>query len=135
MIRRPPRSTLFPYTTLFRSLPGQVLYEMHLGTFTREGTWRAAARELPALASLGITVVEMMPIADFPGRFGWGYDGVNLWAPCRLYGRPDELRRFIDRAHAEGIGVILDVVYNHFGPSGNYLRAFAPAYFTDRYDN
>ena len=118
-----------------RSIEGQVLYELHVGTFTREGTWRAAEQELPELASLGITVIEVMPIADFPGRFGWGYDGVNLWAPCRLYGRPDDLRHFIDRAHAVGLGVILDVVYNHFGPSGNYLRSFAPAYFTDRYIN
>jgi maltooligosyltrehalose trehalohydrolase len=116
-------------------LPGQVVYEMHVGTFTREGTWRAAEQELHELAAIGITVVELMPVADFAGRFGWGYDGVNLWAPNRLYGRPDDLRRFVDRAHAEGLGVILDVVYNHFGPSGNYLRAFAPGYFTDRYGN
>src|SRR5206468_8537871 len=98
-------------------------------------TWQAAERELPALAALGVTVVEVMPIADFDGRFGWGYDGVDLWAPTRLYGRPDDLRRFVDRAHEVGIGVILDTVYNHFGPSGNYLRAFAPAYFTDRHKN
>ena len=95
---------------------GQVIYELHVGTFTPEGTWAAAAEQLPALARLGITVVEMMPIADFPGTFGWGYDGVNLYAPTRLYGTPDGLRRFVDRAHAVGLGVILDVVYNHFGP-------------------
>ena len=112
---------------------GQVIYEMHAGTFTRQGTWAAAATELPELADLGITVIEMMPVADFPGRFGWGYDGVNLFAPTRLYGQPDDLRRFIDRAHALGLGVILDVVYNHFGPDGNYLREFAGNYFTDRY--
>jgi maltooligosyltrehalose trehalohydrolase len=117
------------------ALPGQVVYEMHVGTFTPEGTWQAAERQLPELAAIGVTVIELMPIADFDGRFGWGYDGVDLWAPTRLYGRPDDLRRFIDRAHAAGIGVILDVVYNHLGPSGNYLRAFAPAYFTDRYGN
>jgi maltooligosyltrehalose trehalohydrolase len=116
-------------------LRGQVLYEIHVGTFTREGTWQAAERELPALAALGVTVIEVMPVADFAGRFGWGYDGVDLWAPTRLYGRPDDLRRFVDRAHAVGIGVILDVVYNHFGPVGNYLRAFSPAYFTDRHYN
>jgi maltooligosyltrehalose trehalohydrolase len=116
-------------------LEGQVLYEMHIGTFTREGTWEAATRELPALADLGITVLEVMPVADFPGRFGWGYDGVNLFAPTRLYGSPDEFRRFVDRAHALGLGVILDVVYNHLGPDGNYLKEFAPAYFTDRYKN
>jgi maltooligosyltrehalose trehalohydrolase len=114
---------------------GQVLYELHVGTFTREGTWEAASRELPALAELGVTVVEMMPVAEFPGRFGWGYDGVDLFAPTRLYGSPDDLRRFIDRAHAAGVGVILDVVYNHFGPDGNYLKQFAEDYFTDRYKN
>jgi maltooligosyltrehalose trehalohydrolase len=114
---------------------GQVIYEMHVGTFTREGTWEAAARELPELARLGVTVVEMMPVAEFPGRFGWGYDGVSLFAPTRLYGAPDDLRRFVDRAHAVGIGVILDVVYNHLGPDGNYLVAFAAEYFTDRYVN
>jgi maltooligosyltrehalose trehalohydrolase len=112
-----------------------VIYEMHIGTFTPDGTWEAAARELPALAELGITCLEIMPVADFPGRFGWGYDGVNLFAPTRLYGRPTDFRRFVDRAHALGIAVILDVVYNHFGPDGNYLKLFSTAYFTDRYDN
>jgi maltooligosyltrehalose trehalohydrolase len=116
-------------------LEGQIVYEMHAGTFTREGTWTAAARELPELARLGITMVEIMPVADFDGRFGWGYDGVDLFAPTRLYGRPDDLRDFVDRAHAAGIAVLLDVVYNHLGPSGNYLRAFSPAYFTDKYEN
>jgi maltooligosyltrehalose trehalohydrolase len=109
---------------------GQVLYELHVGTFTPEGTWEAAARELPALADLGVTCVEVMPVAEFPGRFGWGYDGVGLFAPTRLYGTPDDLRRFIDRAHALGLGVILDVVYNHLGPDGNYLKAFADEYFS-----
>ncbi len=116
-------------------LEGQVIYEMHVGTFTREGTWESAARELPELASVGITVLEVMPVAEFPGRFGWGYDGVDLFAPTRLYGTPDDFRRFVDRAHAAGLGVILDVVYNHFGPDGNYLKAFADDYFTDRYKN
>ncbi len=114
---------------------GQTLYELHVGTFTPEGTWRAAAAQLDALVDLGITVVEMMPIADFPGRFGWGYDGVNLYAPTRLYGMPDDLRAFVDRAHAVGLGVILDVVYNHVGSDGNYLADFSPDYFTDRYKN
>jgi maltooligosyltrehalose trehalohydrolase len=113
----------------------QVVYEMHIGTFTPAGTWAAAMNELPALARLGITVVEVMPVAEFEGRFGWGYDGVDLFAPSHVYGRPDDFRRFVDTAHAAGLAVILDVVYNHFGPSGNYLRAFAPAYFTDRYPN
>lgn len=112
---------------------GQVLYEMHIGTFTREGTWAAAMAELPQLADLGVTLLEVMPIAEFPGRFGWGYDGVNLFAPTRLYGAPDDFRRFVDRAHACGLGVILDVVYNHLGPDGNYLKEFAPQYFSAKY--
>src|SRR5947209_3361444 len=112
---------------------GQVLYEMHVGTFTREGTWAAAMRESPALARLGVTVLEVMPVADFAGRFGWGYDGVDLYAPTRLYGQPDDFRRFVDRAHALGLGVILDVVYNHLGPDGNYLKQFSRDFFTDRY--
>jgi maltooligosyltrehalose trehalohydrolase len=115
------------------ALPGQVLYEMHIGTFTLEGTWTAAARELAALADLGVTVVEVMPIGDFAGRFGWGYDGVALFAPTRLYGTPDDLRGFVDDAHGLGLAVILDVVYNHLGPDGNYLSQFANAYFTDRH--
>jgi maltooligosyltrehalose trehalohydrolase len=114
---------------------GQVIYEMHVGTFTSEGTWRAAAGELEELARIGITVIEMMPIAEFPGRFGWGYDGVNVYAPAHIYGTPDELRAFVDRAHALGLGVILDVVYNHLGPDGNYLADFSPDYFTDQYTN
>ena len=114
---------------------GQVLYEMHVGTFTPEGTWEAASRELPELARLGVTVIEMMPVAEFAGRFGWGYDGVDLFAPYHFYGEPDDLRRFVDRAHASGLGVILDVVYNHLGPDGNYLRRYAGDYFTDRYEN
>ena len=114
---------------------GQVAYEMHIGTFTREGTWQAATKELPHLVDLGVTVLEVMPIADFPGRFGWGYDGVNMFAPTRLYGRPDDARTFINRAHELGLGVILDVVYNHFGPDGNYLKEFSEDYFTDRYQN
>ena len=116
-------------------LQGQVVYELHVGTFTRMGTWSAAAEQLSQLAELGITMIELMPVAEFDGRFGWGYDGVDLYSPTRLYGRPDDMRRFVDAAHAQGIAVIIDVVYNHLGPSGNYLRAFSPAYFTDRYDN
>ena len=112
-----------------------VLYEMHIGTFTPDGNWDGAARELPRLADLGITCIELMPVADFPGSFGWGYDGVCLFAPTRLYGPPDEFRRFVDRSHALGIAVILDVVYNHLGPDGNYLKRFSDSYFTDRYSN
>ena len=112
-----------------------VIYEMHVGTFTPESTWKAAETQLPELARLGITVIELMPIADFSGHFGWGYDGVNLYAPTRLYGHPDDLRSFIDHAHALGMGVILDVVYNHMGPDGNYLGEFSADYFTDKYTN
>ncbi|EYF04775.1 Malto-oligosyltrehalose trehalohydrolase [Chondromyces apiculatus DSM 436] len=114
-------------------LRGQVIYEMHLGTFTKEGTWEAAARRLPELKDLGATTLELMPIAEFPGRFGWGYDGVCMFAPYHHYGTPDDVRRFVDRAHALGLGVILDVVYNHLGPDGNYLRQFAHDYFSERY--
>jgi maltooligosyltrehalose trehalohydrolase len=116
-------------------LQNQIIYELHVGTFTADGSWRAASHELTHLADLGISVIEVMPVAEFEGRFGWGYDGVDLFAPSHLYGPPDELRRFIDRAHAFGIGVILDVVYNHLGPSGNYLKVFAPGYFSTRYKN
>jgi maltooligosyltrehalose trehalohydrolase len=109
-------------------MKGQIIYEMHVGTFTNEGTWSAAAEQLSELARIGITVIEMMPIAEFPGRFGWGYDGVDLFAPSHLYGTPDDLRAFIDHAHSLRLGVILDVVYNHFGPDGNYLGIFSDDY-------
>ncbi len=118
-----------------RPMAGQVIYELHVGTFTPEGTYAAAARELEELARLGITVLELMPVAEFDGRFGWGYDGVDLFAPFHHYGSPDDLRAFVDEAHRVGLSVILDVVYNHFGPSGNYLRVFSPAYFSDAYEN
>jgi maltooligosyltrehalose trehalohydrolase len=116
------------------SLKGQVIYEMHIGTFTQEGTWESAIRELRPLRDLGITVLEVLPVADFPGQFGWGYDGVNPFAPTRLYGRPDDFRHFVDEAHALGLGVILDVVYNHLGPDGNYFRLFSPHYFTSKHE-
>ncbi len=112
------------------ALPGQVIYEMHIGTFTKEGTWSSAQEHLPQLSETGVTVLEVMPVAEFPGRFGWGYDGVQLFAPTHLYGSPDDFRRFVDRAHALGLGVILDVVYNHLGPDGNYIPEFAPQYFS-----
>jgi len=118
-----------------KKLKGQIIYEMHVGTFTRQGTWAAAAEQLQELARIGVTVIEMMPIADFPGNFGWGYDGVDLFAPTRLYGTPDDLRSFIDRAHSLNLAVILDVVYNHFGPDGNYLRVFSEDYFSPKYEN
>ncbi|MEX1098179.1 MAG: malto-oligosyltrehalose trehalohydrolase [Planctomycetales bacterium] len=113
---------------------GTVLYEMHVGTFTEDGSWQAAARELPALAELGVTVIEVMPVADFPGRFGWGYDGVNFFAPTRLYGGPDDFRTFVNAAHRAGTGVILDVVYNHAGPEGNYLPQFSRAWFSEKHE-
>ncbi|HLH30646.1 MAG TPA: alpha-amylase family glycosyl hydrolase, partial [Terriglobia bacterium] len=114
---------------------GQVIYEMHIGTFTPEGTWESARLQLPELKTAGITVIEVMPIADFSGRWGWGYDGVDLFAPTHLYGSPDDARRFVDEAHALGIGVILDVVYNHFGPEGNYVAQFSDDYFTTEFQN
>jgi maltooligosyltrehalose trehalohydrolase len=115
------------------SLKGQVIYELHVGAFTREGTFAAAARELKELADLGVTCVELMPVAEFPGRFGWGYDGVSLYAPTHIYGEPDDLRRFVNEAHKVGVAVLLDVVYNHLGPDGNYLAQFSDAYLTERH--
>jgi maltooligosyltrehalose trehalohydrolase len=108
---------------------GQVVYELHVGAFTEEGTFDAAIAPLEELKRLGITLIEVMPIAEFPGRWNWGYDGVNLFAPYHGYGDHDALKRFVDAAHAIGIGVVLDVVYNHFGPDGNYLREFSGDYF------
>jgi maltooligosyltrehalose trehalohydrolase len=116
-------------------LKGAVAYELHVGTFTREGTYASASQHLSELADLGINLIEMMPLHEFPGTFGWGYDGVDLWAPYHCYGTPDDLRRFIDDAHGHGIAVILDVVYNHLGPDGSYVRNFSPHYFSDRYEN
>ncbi len=116
-------------------LERQVMYEMHIGTFTREGTWSAACELLPQVAEIGITLLEIMPVAEFPGKFGWGYDGTALFAPAHLYGTPDDFRAFVDRAHAIGLAVVLDVVYNHLGPDGNYLKQFSETYFTDRYAN
>ncbi len=110
-----------------------VIYEMHVGTFTKEGTFAAAAIELNELAKLGITIIELMPVNEFEGEFGWGYDGVDLYAPYHAYGTPDNLRSFIDKAHSLGIGIILDVVYNHAGSSGCYLKKFSLDYFSTRY--
>jgi len=110
-----------------------VLYELHMGAFTPEGTFRAALERLDHLVTLGVTGIEIMPVADFPGRRNWGYDGVLLYAPDSSYGRPEDLMALVDAAHARGIMVLLDVVYNHFGPDGNYLSLYAPAYFTDRH--
>jgi maltooligosyltrehalose trehalohydrolase len=113
-----------------RPLTGAVLYELHIGTFTREGTFDAAAERLAHLVRLGITHVELMPVCPFPGTHGWGYEGVSLWAVHEPYGGPAGLKRFVDAAHQLGLGVVLDVVHNHLGPSGNHLPLFGP-YFTD----
>jgi maltooligosyltrehalose trehalohydrolase len=114
--------------------PGdRILYELHIGTFTPEGTFAAAAGKLEALRDLGVTVIEIMPVADFAGSRNWGYDGVCLFAPSRAYGDPDDLRRLVDRAHSLGLAVEFDVVYNHLGPEGAYLTAFNGEYFTSRH--
>jgi len=109
---------------------GQVLYELHIGTFTAEGTFLSAISQFPRLRDLGITVIECMPLAEFAGKVGWGYDGVSLFAPFHHYGKPDDLRRMIDAAHQHGLGIILDVVYNHLGPDGNYLAKYSHDYFS-----
>jgi maltooligosyltrehalose trehalohydrolase len=113
-------------------LPSAVLYELHIGTFTPAGTFEAAIERLDHLVELGITHVELMPVAEFPGGHGWGYDGVDLYAPHHGYGGPEGLKRLVDAAHSRGLAVILDVVYNHLGPAGNYLERSGP-YFTDRH--
>jgi len=108
---------------------GQVIYELHIGTFTEDGTYLSAIERLDHLVELGVQAIEIMPLADFAGDRNWGYDGVCLYAPSHSYGRPEDLRALIDAAHQRGLAVILDVVYNHFGPDGNYLGAFAGGYF------
>ncbi|HEY0714132.1 MAG TPA: alpha-amylase family glycosyl hydrolase, partial [Polyangia bacterium] len=114
------------------SIKGQVIYEMHVGTFSPSGTWAGATEKLKHLRELGVTVLQVMPVAEFPGKFGWGYDGVDLFAPYHVYGAPDDFRRFVDEAHKLDLAVILDVVYNHFGPDGNYLERYSSQYFADR---
>ncbi len=126
----------FPWTDhdwKIPSLRDVVIYELHIGSFTPEGTFLAARERLPYLQSLGVSAVEIMPVADFPGARNWGYDGVQIYAPASAYGSPDDLRSLVDAAHAAGIAVILDVVYNHLGPDGNYLTAFSPYYFHSRH--
>jgi maltooligosyltrehalose trehalohydrolase len=122
-------SFVFEHALPSRSLAEKVIYELHVGTFTEEGTFEAARRRLPALVELGVTTIEIMPVAAFAGNRGWGYDGVALFAPHAAYGSADELRALVDAAHGLGLGVLLDVVYNHFGPSGNYLAAYSSRYF------
>ncbi len=116
-----------------RAWDDAVLYELHIGTFTPQGSFAAAAHKLDHLVELGVTAVEIMPIGDFRGRWGWGYDGVYPYAPDAAYGRPDDFKAFVEAAHRLGIAVLLDVVYNHFGPEGNYLSSYAPDFFTTRY--
>ncbi|PYX83975.1 MAG: malto-oligosyltrehalose trehalohydrolase, partial [Acidobacteria bacterium] len=110
-----------------------VIYELHVGTFTPEGTFAAVEKRLPYLAELGVTAVELMPVADFPGSRNWGYDGVLPFAPDSRYGRPQDLKHLVQSAHRLGLMIFLDVVYNHFGPEGNYLHAYAPQFFTKRH--
>jgi maltooligosyltrehalose trehalohydrolase len=118
-----------------RALRDQVIYELHVGTFTEPGTFDAARLRLPALVELGVTTIELMPVAAFAGERGWGYDGVALFAPHAAYGTPDQLRELVDAAHGLGLGVLLDVVYNHFGPSGNYLGAYSSRHFSEEFSN
>ncbi len=116
-----------------RPLSSAVLYELHIGTFTPEGTFRSAIEKLDYLLDLGVTHIEFMPVNEFSGSWGWGYDGVDLYAPHHAYGTPDDLKALVNACHEKGLGVFLDVVYNHFGPIGNYLEKFGP-YFTDAYN-
>ncbi|HEY7159642.1 MAG TPA: alpha-amylase family glycosyl hydrolase, partial [Acidobacteriota bacterium] len=115
------------------SLKDAIIYELHVGSFTDEGTFAAAAERLPYLQQLGITCIELMPVADFPGNRNWGYDGVTPFAPARCYGDPDDLRKFVDTAHRFGIAVLMDVVYNHFGPDGAYAPSYSHYYFTNKH--
>src|SRR3984957_5179049 len=115
-----------------RTLERSIFYELHVGTYTAEGTFDALISHLPELVELGITTVELMPVAQFPGSRNWGYEGVYPFAPQKSYGGPESLQRFVNAAHEHGLSVALDVVYNHLGPEGNYLNAYGP-YFTDRY--
>ncbi len=117
-----------------RPWPQAAILELHVGAFTPAGTFRAAIEKLDHLADTGVTAIELMPVADFPGRWNWGYDGVLPFAPDSAYGRPEDLRALIDAAHQRGLMVFLDVVYNHFGPEGNYLGHYAPAFFTNAHD-
>ena len=115
------------------TIDNQIIYELHIGTYTLAGTFQEAAKLLPELARLGVTLIEIMPIMEFPGKFNWGYEGVNLFAPTHNYGLPEDLKKYIDAAHQLNLAVILDVVYNHFGPESNYISEFSEDYFDGRY--
>jgi maltooligosyltrehalose trehalohydrolase len=135
-----PSQVIDPYTFAWTdvgwtgtSLEHAIIYELHVGTFSAAGTFAGAAARLDQIARLGVTAIEIMPVAEFPGARNWGYDGVDLFAPSRAYGTPDDLRALVDTAHALGLAVILDVVYNHLGPEGAYLTAYSPDYFTQRH--
>lgn len=110
-----------------------IIYELHVGTYTQEGTWDALIEQIPAMQELGVTVLEIMPVSECPGNRNWGYDGVYHFAPASYYGRPKDMQRFVDSAHAHGLAVILDVVYNHFGPEGNYTARYSPYYLSERH--
>lgn len=127
----PGHTFLYPSPEITRE--ELVIYELHIGTFTPQGTFRAAQEKLADLHDLGVTAIELMPLCGFPGRRGWGYDGVTLFAPFAGYGTPEELMAFIDEAHRLGLAVLLDLVLNHFGPDGNFLSAYSPVYFTQRH--
>src|SRR5579859_298028 len=115
-----------------RPLAGSIIYELHTGTFSREGTFDGAAEHIPHLVELGVNAVELMPVAEYSGRRGWGYDGAAMFAPHHAYGGPAGLKRLVDACHSAGLAVLLDVVYNHAGPVGNFLSEFGP-YFSDRH--
>jgi len=133
MVVRPHH--VFRHGAVFQPLAEHVIYELHVGTFSEEGTYAGAMRRLSHLAELGVTAIELLPLSAFPGRRGWGYDGVAHFAPFAPYGTPDELRALIDAAHSLKLAVFLDVVYNHFGPVGNYLWAYSPQYFSTEVKN
>jgi maltooligosyltrehalose trehalohydrolase len=116
-----------------RNWEEMVLYELHAGTFSATGDFTGVERHLDHVADLGVTGIELMPVADFPGRWNWGYDGVLLFAPDHRYGRPEDLKRLVEACHTRGLAILLDVVYNHFGPEGNYLHLYARQFFTERH--
>src|SRR5690606_4571611 len=123
------------HTWMGAGLAELVIYELHVGTFTPKGTFAGVARRLPELRALGVTAIELMPLAECPGGRNWGYDGASLYSPDHGYGTPDDLRRLVDAAHALGIAVLLDVVYNHFGPDGAYAVAFSPLFLSDTHQS